>query len=1208
MQLPNGNGATTFSAPFVSDIVPVFVDLKVGGSQETGNHAPSVILQASQDGGIVNKVVPGSSVVLTAVGSDLDESDRTMLSTTWEVTAGTLDNGSSDFEKTWKAPDYQTLATITVEVKDPKGAVGVARLPILVGIDNPSQYDGARPSVTLGCEVTQVADSAAFVVSIAFDEMVSDFALEDISLTNCTADNFSTVTAGRAYSVRVKPQAAGAVTIAVGENVARDVAGNGNRASNVVTVTNNIAPVLSSEKALTAFSFSNKGVVGTIDETNKTVAVTVPFGTDVSALIANFSVSANATAKIGSVAQVSGINIHDFSSPVVYKVIAEDGSSANYTVTVTVTGPVLVSALDLSSLVTAPVKGAVPVTTAINQAQYTSGAISWFEADGTTAVTGNFAAAKVYVAKLALTAKAGYTLTGVAANSFNYTGATSVANAANSGAVTITFAATADAVVDSLNLSSLVTAPVKGAAPVTTAINQAQYTSGAISWFEADGTTAVTGNFAAAKVYVAKLALTAKAGYTLTGVAANSFTYTGATSVANAANSGAVTITFAATANSVVDALNLSSLVTAPVKGAAPVTTAINQAQYTSGAISWFEADGTTAVTGNFAAAKVYVAKLTLSAKAGYTLTGVAANSFTYTGATSVANAANSGAITITFAATADAVVDALNLSSLVTAPVKGATPVTTAIDQTQYTSGAISWFEADGTTAVTGNFAAAKVYVAKLTLAAKAGYTLTGVSVNSFTYTGATSVANAANSGAVTITFSATAFEPVTAIGAIAGIPISGQTLTAGALTPAGATADYKWQVSADGSTGWTDIAGATGNTYVVDLAKTAIGQYVRVVATGNGTYGATVNSAAVKIVTSVTAIGAVSGVPMGGQTLTAGALTPAGATADYKWQVSNDGSNGWADVDGATANTYVVDLAKTAVGKYVRAVAAGNGNFGGVVNSAAEKIQGMPTMVSVPAGTFQRDATPANTSFVSAFSMSAHEITRAQFARFMGTDPSNTSYSNGNADPVQMTNWYHAIAFCNKLSLAEGLTPVYAVSGVDFAALTYGAIPTTTDATWDAATCNWSANGYRLPTEMEWMWAAMGADQDSQPGAMVSGVNVTGYAKTFAGSNGSNSLDAYAWYSTNSSSKTHPAGAKSANELGLYDMSGNVYEWCWDWYNTYPAGSSSDYSGAGSGSYRVLRGGSFGSSADYATVAGRSGAYPYSLNFYIGFRVVRP
>jgi formylglycine-generating enzyme required for sulfatase activity len=198
--------------------------------------------------------------------------------------------------------------------------------------------------------------------------------------------------------------------------------------------------------------------------------------------------------------------------------------------------------------------------------------------------------------------------------------------------------------------------------------------------------------------------------------------------------------------------------------------------------------------------------------------------------------------------------------------------------------------------------------------------------------------------------------------------------------------------------------------------------------------------------------------------------------------------------------------------------------------------------TLKYFPAGTFQRDSTAANKSTVSSFRMSQYEITRKQFSAIMCSDPIELANSSGVTDPVQMVNWYHAIAFCNKLSLAEGLTPVYTVTGVDFSALTYAAIPTTSNTDWDAATCEWSTNGYRLPTEMEWMWAAMGADQDSQPGAMSGGVNVTGYAKTFAGYNGSNSLDAYAWYSTNSSSKTHPVGTKLANELGLHDMSGNV------------------------------------------------------------------
>ena len=256
---------------------------------------------------------------------------------------------------------------------------------------------------------------------------------------------------------------------------------------------------------------------------------------------------------------------------------------------------------------------------------------------------------------------------------------------------------------------------------------------------------------------------------------------------------------------------------------------------------------------------------------------------------------------------------------------------------------------------------------------------------------------------------------------------------------------------------------------------------------------------------------------------------------------------------------------------------------------------------LVNVPAGTFQRDADPANLSTVSAFKMSKYEITREQFLAIMGADPSDTTNSSGVTDPVQMTNWYHAIAFCNKLSIAEDLEPVYSVSGVDFATLAFAEVPTSSNATWNAATCNWSANGYRLPTEMEWMWAAMGADSGN-PGA----TSTTGYLKAFAGSTGSNLLGDYAWYVDNSSYKTHPAGSKLANELGLFDMTGNVFEWCWDWDDIYPAGAVSDYRGADTGSYRVMRGPGYNYDAAYITVAARGRGNPGLAGE--GFRVVRP
>jgi sulfatase modifying factor 1 len=274
--------------------------------------------------------------------------------------------------------------------------------------------------------------------------------------------------------------------------------------------------------------------------------------------------------------------------------------------------------------------------------------------------------------------------------------------------------------------------------------------------------------------------------------------------------------------------------------------------------------------------------------------------------------------------------------------------------------------------------------------------------------------------------------------------------------------------------------------------------------------------------------------------------------------------------------------------------------------------------TLKYVPAGTFQRDATATNTSTVSAFRMSQHEITRAQFLAIMGTDPSNAIYSSGTTDPVQSTNWYHAIAFCNKLSIAEGLTPVYSVSGVtDWTNLPYVSIPTTTNADWNATTANWAANGYRLPTEMEWMWAAMGATSDRTNGYTGTGTNTTGYQKAFAGSTGSNAIGDYAVFgyygsetgrTTTESSNSVGSKTTGANELGLYDMSGNVWEWNWDWSGTYPTGSQTDYRGAASGTYRVLRGGSWTYDASYCTVAIRYICNPNGQGSNIGFRVVRP
>ncbi|PKN24724.1 MAG: hypothetical protein CVU65_10980 [Deltaproteobacteria bacterium HGW-Deltaproteobacteria-22] len=268
--------------------------------------------------------------------------------------------------------------------------------------------------------------------------------------------------------------------------------------------------------------------------------------------------------------------------------------------------------------------------------------------------------------------------------------------------------------------------------------------------------------------------------------------------------------------------------------------------------------------------------------------------------------------------------------------------------------------------------------------------------------------------------------------------------------------------------------------------------------------------------------------------------------------------------------------------------------------------------TLKHVPAGTFQRDSTATNLSTVSTFRMSRHEITRAQWTAVTGwADPSDAMFSGGAGDPVQMMSWYDAIAFCNKLSLLEGLTPVYAVSGVDFSTLAYAEIPTTDNATWNAATANWAADGYRLPTEMELIWAMMGADS-ANPGV----TNTTGYLKAFAGSTGSNLIGDYAVFGFGSTAEgrtltrgTSPVGSKLPNELGLYDLSGNVSEWAWDWMDNFPSGAVTDYRGpaSGTGSGRVNRGGKWNNDAAQCAVAYHNGTHPQYRNIIFGFRVVR-
>ncbi len=280
----------------------------------------------------------------------------------------------------------------------------------------------------------------------------------------------------------------------------------------------------------------------------------------------------------------------------------------------------------------------------------------------------------------------------------------------------------------------------------------------------------------------------------------------------------------------------------------------------------------------------------------------------------------------------------------------------------------------------------------------------------------------------------------------------------------------------------------------------------------------------------------------------------------------------------------------------------------------------KGGPVIIYIAGGSFQRDGTSTNISTVSSFYMSQTEVTRAQFVAVTGlADPSDTAVSSTLDCPVQKVSWYHALVYCNRLSMLEGRTPVYSISGSTDPS-DWGAIPVSSNGTWNSVICNWSADGFRLPTEMEWMWAAMGGSSGS---GYTSPVYLTGYSKLFAGSNGSNSIGNYVWYDQNSGVggtssaplATHSVGIKLTNELGLCDMSGNVWEWCWDWVNSsgWPSYDTAingttqiDYQGTALGTLRIVRGGPYGSDFSNCTVARRYDANPGNVYISVGFRVV--
>jgi formylglycine-generating enzyme required for sulfatase activity len=190
------------------------------------------------------------------------------------------------------------------------------------------------------------------------------------------------------------------------------------------------------------------------------------------------------------------------------------------------------------------------------------------------------------------------------------------------------------------------------------------------------------------------------------------------------------------------------------------------------------------------------------------------------------------------------------------------------------------------------------------------------------------------------------------------------------------------------------------------------------------------------------------------------------------------------------------------------------------------------------------------------------------------------NPYFSQQDNQPVVLVSWYDAVNYCNWRSQQESLTAAYTVSG--------------TDVTW-----NRGANGYRLPTEAEWEYACRAGTTTP----FSTGGNITTDQANYYGLGPYNGNAKGTYRGT-----TTAVGSFAANQWGLYDMHGNVYEWCWDWYGTYPSGSQTDPMGASSGTGRVLRGGGWLAYGHALRSALRDNDTPSSGTIDLGFRLLRP
>jgi sulfatase modifying factor 1 len=244
-------------------------------------------------------------------------------------------------------------------------------------------------------------------------------------------------------------------------------------------------------------------------------------------------------------------------------------------------------------------------------------------------------------------------------------------------------------------------------------------------------------------------------------------------------------------------------------------------------------------------------------------------------------------------------------------------------------------------------------------------------------------------------------------------------------------------------------------------------------------------------------------------------------------------------------------------------------------------------------------------NVTLTRRFEIMDTEVTQKMFQDLMGYNlsnfgPNGTGANCGASCPVEMVSWYEVAAYCNKLSSVRGLDQCYDYVSGSQEKVVY-AVKKTYDGSGAKTICD--CPGYRLPTEAEFEYAYRAGTTTAYYSGASSGTNCADCSSPPKDSN----ADKIAWYCSNSGGTTHPTKQKPPNLWGLYDIAGNVYEWCHDWWIRDIGTNVTDPWGPPTGTFRTLRGGNYKDVALFSRAASRQYFVPQAANIYVGFRVVR-